>query len=88
MNIYKHNSLVIFFTALFCKVIFFITYLESPFRYFHTVLGLDMKTLLEFSSFTNLETRLCVPHRWLIYLFYYFNNQEHNTIGVIIVQTL
>ena len=88
MNIYKHNSLVIFLTALVGKILFFVTFLESPFRYFHTVLGLDMKTLLEFSSFTNLDTRLCVPHRWLIYLFYTINNHEHNTIGVIIVQAI
>jgi hypothetical protein len=88
MNILKHPSLVIFFSALFVKVVFFINFLESPFRYFYTVSGLDMKTLLEFSSFTNLDTRLCVPHRWLIYFFYYLNNNTHNTIAVIIVQAI
>ena len=44
--LFRHPLLTVFGAALLFRLCFGLTFLSSPFRYFHTVPGLDMETLL------------------------------------------
>ena len=44
--LFRHPLLTVFGAALLFRLCFGLSFLSSPFRYFHTVPGLDMETLL------------------------------------------
>lgn len=72
------------------RSVYFFWYLESPFRHFHKVTGLDMETLLRFSEWEQGRefSPLFVVHRFLIYLVWLFNGKEHCIPAVILIQNL
>ena len=72
------------------RSVYFFWYLESPFRHFHKVTGLDMETLLRFSEWEQGRefSPLFVVHRFLIYLVWLFNGKEHCIPVVILIQNL
>ena len=76
--------------SLLVRIGFFFRYLESPFRYFHKVPGLDMETLLRFSEWGPDKefSPLFVVHRFLIYLIWLFNGKEHCIPAIVFFQSL
>lgn len=77
------------FSAIVRSIVFF-CYLESPFRHFHKVTGLDMETLLRFSEWgaDGVFSPLFVVHRFLIYFVWLLNGKEHCVPAVIFLQCL
>lgn len=85
----KHPFLAVFGTALILRGVFALFYLSSPFRFFHTVPGLDMETLLRFGEWgTQGNSFFFTCHRLYTFLFWKMNNGVHPVMWHVLWQAL
>ena len=76
-------------TALAVRVLLFLSWLESPLRYFHLIPGLDMQSLLRYGEWGVEGMRAVFTlHRALIALVYHLNGGAHSVEALAVIQLL
>lgn len=87
----KHILCVTGIVAAAIRLVFYALFSGTMFRYYHTVTGLDMQTLLRFSEWGS--TDQMVPpfftlHRLMIYLVWKINNAVHSVDTIFLFQAI
>ena len=84
----RHPLITVFSTALVLRGAFALFYLSSPFRFYHTLPGLDMETLLRFGEWgTPGNSFFFTLHRLQVFLFWKLNNGLHPVMWHVLWQS-
>lgn len=85
----RHPLITVFSTALVLRGVFALFYVSSPFRFYHTLPGLDMETLLRFGEWgTQGNSFFFTLHRLQVFLFWKLNNGLHPVLWHVLWQSL
>ncbi len=78
--------LAVLIAALSARIILFMNWMESPFRYYHTISGLDMKTIMgAVQQFCHGQTDFSI-YKFFVYCCYIACGQELNVSAIIVGQ--
>lgn len=84
----RHPFITVFSTALVLRVMFALFYISSPFRFYHTLPGLDMETLLRFGEWGSPGNSFFFTlHRLQVFLFWKLNNGLHPVLWHVLWQS-
>ena len=84
----RHPFITVFSTALVLRVMFALFYVSSPFRFYHTLPGLDMETLLRFGEWGSPGNSFFFTlHRLQVFLFWKLNNGLHPVLWHVLWQS-
>lgn len=74
------------FLAVFARLILFINWLESPFRYYHKLPGLDMKTMLSFGEqFYKGGSKFSI-YEFFLAIIYFTNGKTYSSAIIVFLQ--